>query len=82
MNYEKNNNFSGLALGSREQGDKVPCKAVDNLPLRYRHLIKVNVEGIENKVLISATEIVNRYWPILHIRTIAKPFERALNADF
>ena len=48
MNYEKNNNFSGLALGSREQGDKVPCKAVDALPFRYRHLIKVNVEGTEN----------------------------------
>lgn len=59
-------NFGGLALGNRK-GERVPVVAVDELELRTCRLLKVDVEGMELRVLRGARQTIERLRPVLYV---------------
>lgn len=67
IDYAKGGNFGALALGGYEQSETVPVLTVDGLGLAHCHVVKVDVEGMENEVLASAAATIKRCWPALYL---------------
>lgn len=67
LNYEAEANFSGLGLGSYQQGEKVPLATIDRLQLPRCDLVKVDVEGMELAVLRGAAATIQKFRPILYV---------------
>jgi len=67
-------NFGGLSLeeppptpAAWGQGDAVPCLRIDDLGLDRASLIKIDVEGMEVKVLAGADATIARCRPVLYV---------------
>lgn len=60
-------NFGALDLGHFEEGDAVPITTIDSLNLRGCNLIKVDVEGMEAKVLKGGEKTIKKFKPILYV---------------
>jgi FkbM family methyltransferase len=60
-------NFGGLGLGGHLMGERVPMMTLDSLKLPQCHLLKIDVEGMEQQVLEGARELVARTQPILYV---------------
>jgi len=69
IDYTKAGNFGGLGLGNRElsDGEPVTVVTVDGLGLPACHMIKVDVEGMEEDVLAGAEETIRRFRPKLYV---------------
>jgi FkbM family methyltransferase len=60
-------NFGGLSLGAWKFGEPVRVVSLDNMRFPRLDLLKADVEGMEEKVLIGAAETIARHRPILYL---------------
>ena len=70
LDYGAENNFGGISVrpdGEGAQGLKVRATPVDSLGLRACHVIKIDVEGFEARVLRGAAETIRKCRPILYV---------------
>jgi FkbM family methyltransferase len=67
-NYATENNYGGVAMGSSEAGYEVQQMRLDDL-FRYPNLklLKIDVEGMEKKVLGGAENIIKQFKPTMYI---------------
>lgn len=66
LDYDRTNNFGGLALGAYHEGEKVPLLPLDGLDLPRCDLLKIDVEGMELEVLKGAQATVDRHRPVIY----------------
>jgi FkbM family methyltransferase len=67
LDYRRENNFGGLALGAFDAGEDVPVVTIDSFNLQRCNFIKVDVEGMETDVLRGAARTIERFKPILYV---------------
>jgi FkbM family methyltransferase len=67
LDYHKANNFGGISLEGQRSGERVPVLTVDSLDLAACHLLKVDVEGMEEAVLAGAAGTIARCKPLLYV---------------
>lgn len=67
LDYNQENNFGALGLGSYRQGETVPVVTVDSLGLERCDLLKADVEGMELEVLRGASQTLARCRPLLYL---------------
>jgi FkbM family methyltransferase len=66
IDYEQTGNFGGISVSNI--GDvEVPVKTIDSFNFENVSLIKVDVEGFEDKVIQGAIETIKRCKPILYV---------------
>lgn len=67
-NYAAENNYGGVAMDSSEAGYEVQQMRLDDL-FRYPKLkfLKIDVEGMEKKVLEGAENIIKQFRPAMYI---------------
>ncbi len=87
FDYEKGGNFGGIAFGAYEAGERVAALTIDALELTRCHVMKVDVEGMENEVLRGAESTIGRFRPTLYLendrRERAKELiERLFSMDY
>jgi FkbM family methyltransferase len=70
LDYNEQNNFGGLSLSDGGPGRLVAAIRLDALlhqPLHRLRLIKVDVEGMELRVLTGAQKLIERFRPFLYV---------------
>lgn len=69
MDYDEDRNFGGLNLedGLGQRFYEVPVLRVDDLQLEQCDLIKIDVEGMELRVLQGAHDTIARFRPFLYL---------------
>lgn len=67
IDYASDNNFGGLGLEGRTQGEPVSVLTIDSLQLPRLDLLKADVEGMEQAVLEGAVATIARCRPILYV---------------
>ncbi|GAB4144471.1 MAG: hypothetical protein Tsb009_16140 [Planctomycetaceae bacterium] len=67
LDPRKPNNFGGVEMTTDGVGDIVPVTTIDQLALPQCDFIKVDVEGMEEKVLRGAAETIRKFKPILYV---------------
>lgn len=67
IDYEKGGNFGGMSLGEGKGGEEVPVKTLDSYDLPSCHLIKIDVEGMEQAVLKGAEVLLQKHRPLLYV---------------
>jgi FkbM family methyltransferase len=70
LDYWAENNFGGMELTrdfSHRRTYTVPLLKIDDLRLDNCHFMKIDVEGMERKVLAGAVETIRRFRPILYV---------------
>jgi FkbM family methyltransferase len=71
LNYERENNFGGLSLGTPPRAERaseaVPVVTLDSLELPRCEFLKVDVEGMELRVLTGARRTIEQLRPILYV---------------
>jgi FkbM family methyltransferase len=60
-------NFGAVPLVGQTVGEPVDVTRIDDLEMRRCHLIKIDVEGMEAKVLLGAKETIKRFRPLLFV---------------
>jgi len=60
-------NIGGVELGCYTEGETVAVEPIDSLALKTCHLIKVDVEGMENAVIAGAADTIGRCRPFLYV---------------
>lgn len=77
-------NYGSFKIKNLKKGETVETVTIDSLKLSRVKLIKIDVEGHEEKVLVGATQTIKKYKPILYIectnpntskKVISKVFE-------
>jgi FkbM family methyltransferase len=66
LNPGAQQNFGGLSLPGRAQGEPVPVVTLDHYPLPSLRLLKIDVEGMESEVLLGARETIAKHRPIIY----------------
>jgi len=67
IEYGAGGNIGGVELGSHTEGETVAVVPIDQLQLSVCHLIKVDVEGMENDVIAGAAATIGRCRPFLYV---------------
>ncbi len=67
IDYSHDNNFGGLGLEGRTQGEPISVITIDSLQLPRLDLLKADVEGMELDVLQGAAATIARCRPILYV---------------
>jgi FkbM family methyltransferase len=67
LDYHRENNFGGLALGGFQVGEEVPVVTIDGFNMQRCQFIKIDVEGMETEVLRGAARTIERLKPILYV---------------
>jgi len=67
IDYRREANFGGLALGGHARGERVPLVTIDGLDLGRCDLLKLDVEGMEQAALEGATDTLARLKPVLYV---------------
>jgi FkbM family methyltransferase len=85
--YAQPGNFGGISLQSGSGAERVPLASVDDAQLAQCHLIKIDVEGMEEDVIIGATATIRKHKPILYLEDdrrekSASLIERILALDY
>jgi FkbM family methyltransferase len=78
LDYRQQHNFGGLGLGGHSHGERVPLTTLDTLRLSACHLLKIDVEGMEQSVLEGGQETIRRLKPILYVENDRKDKAAAL----
>lgn len=60
-------NWGGLEIEGYTNGTVVPVNTIDEFELPACRLIKVDVEGMEEKVLRGAKDTIEKYHPVLYL---------------
>ncbi len=60
-------NFGGLGLGEYRTGERRPVVTLDDVGVVRCRLLKIDVEGMEQSVLIGAAELIRHCRPILYV---------------
>jgi methyltransferase, FkbM family len=68
IDYEAVNNFGGISIGFGNSGEKIWQDTIDNLFLNLKrlNLIKIDVEGMEPRVLVGALETLKKHRPFIY----------------
>lgn len=66
IDYSKSNNFGGISLSNNGE-IKIPQIKLDDVPFEKLNLLKIDVEGMELKVLNGAQKTLNKHRPIMYI---------------
>ena len=72
LDYSQENNYGGLELGHFSQGETVPVRRLDELELPACRMIKIDVEGMEKRVLEGSVETIRRFRPALYVENDRK----------
>ena len=67
LDCEAENNFGGLSVEGHPSGEKVQLVTIDGMDLPQCALVKVDVEGMELKVLRGAVETIDKFKPVLYV---------------
>ncbi|XPV69997.1 MAG: FkbM family methyltransferase [Halarcobacter sp.] len=69
IDYTKLGNFGGISIENSRKGESVQQKTLDDFIEQVDNLklIKVDVEGMEEKVLKGAKKIIKKYKPFLYV---------------
>src|SRR5205823_11592949 len=67
LDHTQDNNFGGVSLVGRGNGEPVPVLTIDGLALPACHFIKVDVEGMEQAVLEGAAQTIASCQPFLYV---------------
>ena len=67
LDYAAENNFGGVSLQDAIAGEDVPLISLDSLKLPALHLLKVDVEGMEEEVLSGARRIIAQHRPLMYV---------------
>lgn len=67
IDYQSENNFGGLGLGSFTQGERVPLVTIDSLGLAACDFIKLDIEGMEREALLGARDTIEQFKPVLYV---------------
>ncbi len=68
INYEKEGNFGSVSVRSAQKDESIPLVALDKImQLPQLRLLKIDVEGFEQKVLEGAKEIIGRFRPAIYV---------------
>lgn len=60
-------NFGGFEVGRHPHGEPVPVARLDSYPVNACRLIKIDVEGMELRVLKGASGLIERFRPALYV---------------
>lgn len=74
LDPEKVQNFGGLSLRGRTEGEPVERIAIDGLDLKRCHFMKIDVEGMEIPVVAGAKETILRHRPTLYVENDRKEY--------
>jgi FkbM family methyltransferase len=77
LDYAKPGNYGGVAAGG-DWGVEVPVVAIDALGLAACHLLKLDVEGMENEALAGAARTIARCRPLLYVENDREERSREL----
>src|ERR1700761_1850492 len=67
LDYAAENHFGGLSLDQVKEGEPVALVTLDALALAQCHFIKIDVEGMEAKVLQGARATIAKHHPLLYV---------------
>jgi FkbM family methyltransferase len=67
LDYWAPGDFGSLSLGGHQQGERVEVLTLDSFQLNHCHFLKIAVEGMEEKVLRGADNLISRARPILYV---------------
>lgn len=67
FNYAQTNNYGGIEIDSFATGEPTPVITLDSLELSACRLMKIDVEGMELKVLKGGMQTIKRLKPILYV---------------
>jgi FkbM family methyltransferase len=67
LDYARANNFGALSLGGHPYGEFVPVATIDGLNLTHCHVLKIDVEGMEQEVLEGAVQLIAAFAPLLYV---------------
>lgn len=67
IDYQSENNFGGLGLGSFTRGERVPLVTIDSLELDACDLIKIDAEGMEREAILGAQKTIEKFKPTLYV---------------
>lgn len=67
LNPTVQNNFGGLGLLGRSQGEPVQQLRIDDLPIGRCTFMKIDVEGMETQVIQGARNTIGRCQPIMYV---------------
>jgi FkbM family methyltransferase len=60
-------NFGGVEVDGHRRGDQIRVMCVDDFNLSRCRLLKIDVEGMEQRVLQGALNIINQHHPIIYV---------------
>lgn len=67
LNPDSLSNSGSINIENNKNGDPVRLLTIDSLRLNRCNLIKIDVEGMERKVLLGAIETINKFRPLLFV---------------
>lgn len=77
VDYGAPDSYGGVYLGA-EQGEPIPMMPLDTLALPRLALLKIDVEGMEQRVLEGAVNTIQGYHPVLYVENnVSEDVERA-----
>jgi FkbM family methyltransferase len=65
--FDEKANLGNLNIEGHEVGEQVPMRTIDGLMLSRIDFIKIDVEGMEEKVLGGGLDSIKRHRPILYV---------------
>jgi FkbM family methyltransferase len=80
VDYASPGNFGGISLGKCKDGEEVPIRRLDSYGLKSCHLIKIDVEGMEQSVLEGAGPVLDAHKPLLYVENDRAENSKALIA--
>jgi FkbM family methyltransferase len=78
LDYTAEDNFGGVALSQRAEGESVAVIPLDSLNLPAVHVLKIDVEGMEAEVLAGARQLLAHHRPILYLENDRRDKSAAL----
>lgn len=69
LDYTKLNNFGGISIEDTKKGEEVIQKKIDSFITQLDNvkLIKIDVEGMEEKVLRGSKKVIEKFKPFLYV---------------
>ncbi|MDX1919780.1 MAG: FkbM family methyltransferase [Candidatus Caenarcaniphilales bacterium] len=78
LDYTKQANFGGLDIEQFKQGESTPLMTLDSFNLQQCNFIKIDVEGMEEKVLKGASKTIQQFRPFMLVENDRKEKSESL----